>query len=160
MGVTDRPGWRRDRHALDTIDVVRSEVRVVDDQRFRRFSSDTYGCRQRHVDTRRADVGQLVYCQRGLMGNHARSVGSPDLWPEHGFHVVGEPGDGEPGEAVDAARHPLEVPLLRELHQTDLVQPRRAGLRGGEVAGLVFSNRVEDGVPLAPVHARSSMAII
>ena len=54
--------------------------------------------------------------------------------------------------AVHAARHALDVSLLGELDQADLMQPRRTGLPGREVSGLILGDPVEHGVPLALIH--------
>jgi hypothetical protein len=55
------------------------------------------------------------------MGNHADDIGPADLGPQNGLHVVAKSGHREPGETVHTARHPLDVPLLGELDETDLM---------------------------------------
>jgi hypothetical protein len=51
MGVPDRSFGRRDRHALDTLDILRGQVGVVDDEPLRYLPPDTYGGRERDVNT-------------------------------------------------------------------------------------------------------------
>ena len=86
MGVPDRSFWRRsDGHAFDALDVVGSEVGVVDDEALRYLPPDAHRRPQRDVNTGRVDVGKPVNCQRRLVENHASDVRAADLRPEHGL---------------------------------------------------------------------------
>ena len=69
MGISNRPFWRCDGHAFDTLDVLRCEVGIVDDEPLEDLPPDVYGGRQRDVDAGRAHIGQLVNRQRRLVGN-------------------------------------------------------------------------------------------
>jgi hypothetical protein len=63
----------------------------MNDEPLRYLPSDAHGGRQRDVNTGWADVGQLVNCQRRLVGNHACDVRAADLRPEHCLHEVAVP---------------------------------------------------------------------
>ena len=150
--VPNRPRGRGHGHTLNTLDLVRFEVRVVDHENLWNFTSQAKGGGQRQVDPRGTHVRHLVYGQGGLMRDHTDHVGPTDLWPEDGLHVVAELGDGESCEPVDPASDPLDVALLGELHEADLMQAGLLRLSRGEIPRLVFRDSVEDGVPLAFAH--------
>ena len=99
-------------------------------------------------------VGELVDGERRLMGDHAGHIGSADLGPQNGLHVVANRGDGESGEPVDAPADPLDVALFGQLDEADLMQAGRPRLGGGEVASLIFGDAVDHRIPLSFWHDR------
>ncbi len=82
-----------------------------------------------------ANIRDSVHCKCRFMGDDALRAGAPNLRPQGRFHVLAKWRNRGSCKPVNTARYSLEVLATFDLYE---MQPRRARLRGCEIARLGF----------------------
>lgn len=124
--IPDSACRRRDGHALDLLQILRPEVRVVKCQTLGHSPTNAEGRRQRQMHRGGARIRQAVNGERGFVRYHSAGVGAAHLRPQRRFHVLSKRRDRVAREAIHSAGHAFDVAGVVELREAHLMQTRLA----------------------------------